>query len=124
MRKSVKYLIYATATLVAVFLISIPQGLFHPQDKGGLVQVLCNAFFVAGVFEGGIGILTWVSEQGGHDIFGYSGKVIFSKFRPKEEVPKYYDYVENKKANRKPWLRELAVCGGVCILIACILLAF
>ena len=124
MSRAVKNLIYAAATLVAVFLISIPLGLFSPQDQGGMAHVLCNAFFVAGVFEAGIGILSWASMHGAYDFFGYTGKMIVLKFRPKEKIPTYYDYVQERNDNRKPWLKELTICGGACILMACILLFF
>ena len=122
MRKTAKYLIYAAATLVAVFLFSIFLGLFGPEEKGGVIKVLSDAFFIAGVFEAGVGLLSWAAQQGAYDIFSYAGTVIFLKFRPKKEIPKYYDYVQERNASRKPWLRELAVCGILCILIAGLIL--
>ena len=122
MRKPVKYLIYATATLVAVFLISVLLGLFNAEENGGVVKVLSDAFFVTGVFEAGVGILTWAGKQGAYDIFGYAGTVILLKFRPRKEIPKYYDYVQERSANRKPWLKELAFCGLFCILAAGLIL--
>ncbi|MBO4423986.1 MAG: DUF3899 domain-containing protein [Spirochaetales bacterium] len=124
MRKSAKYLIYATATLVAVFLISVLLGLFSAEGKGGVIKALSDAFFIAGVFEAGVGLLSWAAKQGAYDIFGYAGTVIFLKFRPKKEIPKYYDYVQEKNASRKPWLKELTICGLSCILVAGLILLF
>ena len=118
MRKSAKHLIYAAATLVAVFLLSVFLGLFSAEEKGGVIKALSDAFFIAGVFEAGVGLLSWAARQGAYDIFGYAGTVIFLKFRPKKEIPKYYDYVQERNASRKPWLKELMICGLICILVA------
>ena len=120
MKRSSKNLIYAASSLFAVFVLAIPLGLFKGEIP--LVHVLCNAFFVCGVLEGGVGLLTWAASEGTFDIFSYAGKVILYKFKPKEKLPSYYDYIQERKENRKGWLKELAVCGGVCILIAFVLL--
>lgn len=120
MKRSTKNLIYAASSALAVFLLAIPLGLFKGEQR--FVHVICNAFFVCGVLEGGVGLLTWVSSEGAFDIFSYAGKVVFYKFKPKEKLPSYYDYIQERKENRKVWLKELAICGGVCILIAFVLL--
>lgn len=119
-KRSTKNLIYAASTALLVFLLSIPLGLFKGESR--VVNVLCNAFFVCGVLEGGVGVLTYASSEGAFDIFSYSGKVILYKFKPKEKLPSYYDYIQERSKNRKVWLKELAICGGVCIVMAFILL--
>ena len=120
MKRSTKNLIYAASSAFAVFLIAIALGLFKREQR--IVVVFCNAFFVCGVLEGGIGLLTWVGSEGGFDIFSYASKVVLYKFKPKEKLPSYYDYIQDKKENRKVWLKELALCGLICILVAAVLL--
>lgn len=120
MKRSTKNLIFAASSALLVFLLSIPLGLF--KGDYAISHVLCNAFFVGGVLEGGVGLLTWAASEGTFDIFSYAGKVVLYKFKPKEKLPSYYDYIQERKENRKAWLKELAFCGGVCILIAFVLL--
>ena len=122
MSRAVKNLIYAAATPVAVFLVSVFMGVFGAEETGGVIKVLSDAFFIVGVFGTGVGLLSWAAGQGAYDIFGYAGTVIFLKFRPKKEIPRYYDYVQERNANRKPWLKELTICGLSCILVAGLIL--
>ena len=122
MKKSVKHLIYCAVTLTLVFVTAVLQGLFNPPSGMRVSVIICNAFFIIGVLMAGIGILSWAGSKGTYDIFSYAGKVILVKFKPKEKLPSYYDYIQDKKENRKVWLKELAICGGVCIVMAFILL--
>ncbi len=122
MKNPVKILVYAGLTLVAVFLLSLPLGLFDAQGEIPTVQVLCNAFFACGVLEGGVGLLSWAASQGAFDIFSYAAKVIIYKFKPKEKLPNYYDYTHRNEKSRKAWLKGLTICGGVCVAIALVLL--
>lgn len=122
MSKTKKNLIYAASSALVVLIIAALRGLFSSQDTQETLKILCDAFFIAGVLFAGVGLLTWASSKGAYDIFSYAGKVIVLKFRPKQDVPKYYDYVEEKNKKRKVWLKELAVCGAVCLAISAILL--
>lgn len=124
MKRAYRHLIYAAATLAAVFLAAVLMGLFSDQREEPLATVLSNAFFVVGVLTAGTGLLTWAGSKGAYDIFGYAGKVILLKFRPKEKLPSYYDYIQQKNESRKVWLKELTVCGGICIAAAALLLLF
>ncbi len=122
MGRSKKILIYAASNLVAVFILALPFGLLSGNAEFGLAHILSNAFFICGVLEGGVGILSWVSNQGGFDMFSYASKVVLYKFKPKEKLPSYYDHVQERKEERKAWLKGCAICGGICILIALALL--
>lgn len=124
MSKTKKNLIYAASSTAIVLIIAALRGLFSSQNTQEVLRNLCDAFFIAGVLLAGVGLLTFVASKGAYDIFSYAGKVIVMKFRPKQDVPKYYDYVEEKNKNRKVWLKELTVCGGVCLLLSAILLFF
>ncbi len=124
MSKTKNNLIYAAVSAAIVLIIAALRGLFSSQNTQEVLRNLCDAFFIAGVLLAGVGLLTFAASKGAYDIFSYAGKVIVMKFRPKQDVPKYYDYVEEKNKNRKVWLKELAVCGGVCLLLSAILLFF
>ncbi len=120
--KTKKYLIYAAASAVAVLVIATILGVFTATNAKDATMVICDAFFVAGVLLGGVGILSWIGKSGTFDIFSYSAKVIVYKFRPKAKLDNFYDYKQDKEKNRKPWLKELTICGGICILLAVVML--
>ena len=122
MKKPVKHLIYAAVTLTLVFVTAVLQGLFNPPEGMRVSVVICNAFFIIGVLMAGVGILSWAGSKGTYDIFSYAGKVILVKFKPKEKMPTYYDYMQEKNKDRKPWLKELAFWGAVCIVISALLI--
>ena len=122
MSKPVKHLIYAAVTMALVFVTAVLQGLFNPPDGTRVPVIICNAFFIIGVLMAGIGILSWVGSKGTYDIFSYAGKVVMVKFKPKEKMPSYYDYTQEKSKNRKVWLKELTVWGAICIAISALLI--
>ena len=124
MSKTKKNLIYAAVSAAIMLAIAALRGLFASQDTQEAMRILCDAFFIAGVLFAGVGLLTWAASKGAYDIFSYAGKVIIMKFRPKEDIPKYYDYVQEKNQSRKVWLKELAICGAICLVLSGILLLF
>ena len=124
MSKTKKNLIYAAVCAAIVLIIAALRGLFSSQNTQEAMRILCDAFFIAGVLFAGVGLLTWAASKGAYDIFSYAGKVIILKFRPKEDIPKYYDYVQEKNQSRKVWLKELAVCGAICLVLAGLFLLF
>ena len=124
MSKTKKNLIYAASSAAIVLIIAALRGVFSSENTQDFLRILCDAFFIAGVLLAGVGLLTFAASKGAYDIFSYAGKVIIMKFRPKQEVPKYYDYIQEKNQNRKVWLKELAICGAVCLALAALLLIF
>ena len=113
-----KNLIYAAATVVAVLAIAAIMGLFKAEGAKQMAKVFCDAFFATGVLFCGVGILSWIGKGGSFDIFSYSAKVVGYKFKPKAKLDSYYDYKQEKEKKRKPWLKELAFCGAVGILLS------
>ena len=124
MSRTKKNLIYAAVTVVISIAIAAMRGLFSSQSVRDTLRILCDSFFITGVIMAGIGLLSFAASKGTYDIFSYSGKVIIMKFRPKEDIPKYYEYVQEKNKNRKVWLKEFAICGGACLILAAALLFF
>lgn len=120
--KTKKHLIYAAASAVAVLVIAAILGIFKASSTAEAIKIICDAFFAAGVLMGGVGILSWIGTSGSFDIFSYSAKVIGYKFKPKAHLENYYDYKQEKAKNRKPWLKELTICGAICILLAVVML--
>lgn len=120
--KTKKPLIYAAASAVAVLVIAAILGIFKASSTAEAIRIICDAFFAAGVLMAGVGILSWIGKGGSFDIFSYSGKVIGYKFKPKAHLENYYDYKQEKAKNRKPWLKELTICGAICILLAVVML--
>ena len=120
--KTKKHLLYAAITVVAVLVLAFILGLFKATNAKEAIKTICDAFFAAGVLMAGVGILSWIGKGGSFDIFSYSGKVIGYKFKPKAHLENYYDYKQEKAKNRKPWLKELTICGAICILLAVVML--
>ncbi len=119
MNKAIKYSIHIASTLLLTFLASIPFGLFKGVP---LARVLSDSFFFCGVIESGVAVISWSSAHGAFDLFGYAAKVVSSKFKSKDHVPSYYDYISERKENSRIWFRTLLFCGLACIAIAAVLL--
>ncbi len=121
-KRNKRPLIYAAASAVAVLLVASLLGVFKAPSAKDLMRILCDAFFVVGVLLGGVGLLSWVGSNGFFDIFSYAVKVVVIKFRPKARLESYYDYKQSKDEERKPWLKGLLLCGGICIILSIVAL--
>ena len=91
--------------------------------EGGLVQKLCDAFFVAGVMITGSAGLAFVRNQGMFDIFSYSFRGLFGVRIPPwaggDKQESFAEYKEKKKVKRKAPTGTLL--AGLCYLVAALL---
>ncbi len=116
---------FAIILFVAVLLIELKA-----MDLSWYVykfRILCDSFFIAGIFPILFWLLLWVAEKGAFDMIAYSmGKMLNFMFRIHPEKsklpPTYADYVEQKRAKRKPFHYELLIVGASFVLIAIIFL--
>jgi len=117
----------AVVSLILLILGAVTQGLFSQPDPGQVILILCNVFFIAGVFTAGIGALTWISRKGGFDMIRYGLKTFFSLFSNKlreEREKSYHDYIKARKEEKWTWKWQFAAVGGALIVISLILMAF
>ena len=88
-------------------------------------RVLSDSFFVGGAMPILFWLLAWVNEKGAFDMIVYGVRKVFSyAFRIKPEKsnlpPTYADYVEMKRAKKKPFHYEMLEVGGVFLLLGII----
>lgn len=117
--------VFAILLFVAVLLIEL-NGLKLSWDAYKF-RILCDSFFIAGVFPVLFWLLLWVAAKGAFDMIAYSmGKMLSFMFRIHPEKsnlpPTYADYVEQKRAKAKPFHYELLIVGGVFLLLGVIFL--
>lgn len=85
-------------------------------------RILSDSFFVGGCLPILFFLLVWVSEKGAFDLITYSVRKLFSycfRIHPEKSnlPPTYGDYVEMKKAKRKPFHYELIVMGSLFLIL-------
>ena len=127
MEKLRSWIAPTVVSLILLVLAAVAQGLFQQTDPNQVLLVLCNIFFIAGVFTAGIGALTWISRKGGFDMIRYGMKTFFSLFSNKlreEREKSYHEYIEARKAEKWTWKWQFAVLGGAMIVISLILMLF
>lgn len=99
MKKALPYLITALVGALIVVTVICANSVWNIKDTVGLMQLLSDAFFVAGVSIGGIGLLVFVSNNGVFDMLGYAiGMLltVLSKHRKYRDFKEYRDAKEAK----------------------------
>ncbi len=92
--------IFNKRTLI-IFIIEMMMTVIYLFIKGfDTIVNYCNAFFVSGFAIICIGGLSWLSNIGTFDIFGYSWKTLKSSFSKdvKRDYNSMYEYSESKRA--------------------------
>lgn len=86
-------------------------------------RLLCDAFTIPGVILMMVGALVWISGEGMFDSLSYLGRSIFWIFNQAKPV-RYYDYIQEKRANRKKggW-GFLVITGAVFTAVALVFMA-
>ena len=107
---------------LAVFgAVAASKGLFTAQEPRQSLYILCDAFFVPGIFLFCFGVLAFCAYGGVFDMLSYGAHsllVLFTPFRKPEKHQKYYEYKLMKDARRqKPKPRTL-ILGSVFMLLA------
>ena len=87
----------------AYFFGKIPFSQISLTGKADLSMVLCDAFFVPGMLTLLVGLLMWVSSEGGLDAMGYLGSCLVKILLPGRHgtLEPYGDYVMRKRESRK-----------------------
>ncbi|MCI8402087.1 MAG: DUF3899 domain-containing protein [Lachnospiraceae bacterium] len=113
-----KYLIPALLGAAAVLWVLTIRGFFGPGL--GLAQrymYLSDAFLVPGVMITGVGLLVYVSGEGGLDAVGYGLQFLKPRRLRDTRIQSYQDY-KLKRAEKKTPCRFLLRVGAVYLLFS------
>ncbi len=103
-KKILQYGICLDIGALMAFLVMQNEGLFSLDDGEliDIVAILCDAFFVPGIFLASVGSLVWISTTGFFDAVGYAFSVAGHILLPfiKGRHASYYDY-KTEKAERR-----------------------
>lgn len=114
------------AVAACYFFNTIPAEQIALVERADLAMILCDAFFLPGVFTLMIGLLLWVASEGALDGVGYLGSCLIKTLIPGKHgtFERYGDYLERKRENRKKGGEGfLVIIGCVFVLIALLFLA-
>ena len=86
-------------------------------------RTLCDAFTIPGVILLMVGLLVWIAGEGMFDSLTYLGRSFFWMFNQAKPV-RYFDYIQEKRANRKH-IRcgFLLLSGAIYLAVALIFMA-
>ncbi len=119
-----KYVAYTVTGLLLTLFIMSWRGLPNANGVKEILKILSDSFTLPGGLFVGFAGLGWVSTKGGYDLFGYA----FSTFRSyfvrdayfkKQET--YFDYVQRRNTERKPFNRVMFIVGIVFFLVGTII---
>lgn len=117
------------ASLLALALsigIALNRGLSTALELYANCRILSDAFFISGIFFGGIGALVAISTTGFFDMFAYAFKslpMLFSFLRKPKDHPTFFDYKTAKAEKREQVQYGLLIIGLVCIAVSLLALA-
>lgn len=110
-----QYAVAIIFALVLFFVAAFSQGLFQQESLQELFGCLSDCFLLPGVMLGGMGILTWISKEGGFDMLAYGFSFFFNRlFHPREKQEAYYEYKMRKYEGPQRWLKQWLLVGLVC----------
>lgn len=95
------------------------RGLFNgTQSAAEVWGILSDGFLLPGVLMAGIGALSWISQEGLFDIFGYGWLTLVSHFDHTKERESYYDYKVRREEKRSGWLWQMLAVGLCCLALS------
>ena len=106
------------------FFVRIEPGMIKYTPLVTIYLTLCDAFTIPGITVLMLACLTSLSNRGALDGITYHLNNLFKAltFR-REEMEKYGDYLERKRANRATGFGFLYVVGGICTGISLVFMA-
>ncbi len=109
-----KYIVYVLTALVMAICIMSWKNLLEAEGINVVLKILSDSFSLPGILFLGFAGLGWVSTKGGYDLFGYSwssfkGFFVRDSYFKKPET--YFDYVQRKNAERKPFNKAMFAVG-------------
>lgn len=120
MKRVLPYLITTLVGAAIVVTIILAQRIWMAEDMTEIMRRLSDAFFVAGVCIGGVGLLVFASNGGVFYMLTFGIIRLFDLFRRNINERKYKDFYEYKesKKDKKHGFGFMLVVGLVFIAIA------
>ncbi len=125
MRPNVRrYVISVSVGLLIACVVMLTGNIFSKTDTNQILTILCDAFFISGMFLTCVGGLVFVSNNGIFHIFGYGFSLFFGKRKRDVRERKYKDFYEYKtaKEEKKASYAYLLLVGLAFIAVSLILL--
>ena len=105
----------------------IVQGGFAAREQEPLWRAVCDALTIPGILLTGMGLLSFVSEQGAFDGLSFGVRKAFGQIfseKRRNPMPKtYYDYVTAKREKQKSKPRTTLFVGLGFLVLAGVALA-
>ncbi len=108
--------------------IALAVALLNRSSEAGILRLLCDGCFVAGILVGGAGCLMLAGNEGVFDIFGFGVSFVLNLhwsglFHMPEERRResYADYKVRKSASRSS-PGGVLLAGGIYLLLAAVFL--
>lgn len=120
MKRVLPYLITTLVGAAIVVTIILAQRIWTAESTTELMRRLSDAFFVAGVVIGGVGLLVFASNGGVFYMLSFGFIRLFDLFKRNINDRKYKDFYEYKesKKDKKRGFGFMLVVGLVFIAIA------
>ena len=115
----------AVGAAISVWVMHM-EGLFEIEGltKDLIYMILCDAFFVAGIFLALFGALVWISSTGFFDTFGFAFRTAAHLILPfiKHDNKTFYDYKTEKAEKRGDTKGFLVIVGIGFLLVSAVFL--
>lgn len=113
------------AIFAVVSVLRYKSYMTYDPENAVLLKSLCDGCCIAAFVMIGIGLMTWASNTGFFDIFGYAAHsllVLFTPLRKPQEHETFVEYKERKDGDRKKPLVCMVVIGLIFAALAVLLL--
>ena len=94
---------------------------FHYESTKETMKDLCDAFSIPGFLMMGLGILIFISNDGGFSMLSYGVKRIFAVFKKDPRMETFYEYKKKRLEKPAPY-KHLLIAGGMFFLIGMLFL--
>lgn len=119
--KHIRILITSIIACILVLVVLGITGGFHYESTQETIKDLCDAFSIPGFLLLGLGVLVFISNDGGFSMLSYGVKRIFSVFKKDPRMENFYEYKKKRLEKPTPY-KHLLIVGGVLFLIGMIFL--
>lgn len=123
MKRVLPYIIAFAVGALTVTIVICAMGVWNAKNTAEVLQILCDAFFAAGILVFGAGLLVVCSNGGAFYMLAYGIIRFFDLFKrnAKGKYKDFYEYTEIKKQNKRGF-GFLLIVGAVYLAVSIALL--
>ena len=125
-KKLLQYGICGLVGALMAYFVMDSEGLFLTwgASRENTLTILCDAFFVPGIFLVMLGCLLWIANTGFFDSLGYAVRTAAHLLIPFRKVERktFYDYKEEKAEKRGKTPAFIGIVGGFYLLLSAVFL--